>query len=167
MGVDIELDALFDRAKRIRDFHFRIGNVDGYGDGLDCLGIGNTRAGYSLYDRHGSRWVLKLPLNFDGEDDNEHEYENYLRFDPDCPIGRCKLLLLSGVKVLLMEYLEWHILDMTEMEDWMWEIDSGQYGVSSIDGKIRIWDYGIDRYLPMPDFREYSNVQLYGLLSVF
>lgn len=98
------------------------------------IGRGRNR----LVLRHG-KYVIKIPLNFNGEVDNAWEARVRLR---DIPTARCRLATLGGWQVLVMEYVEVPTdFSYAAYPNWCKSVDCAQVGWTR-QGKLVAYDFG-------------------------
>lgn len=95
------------------------------------LGSGLTR---QVWQREGSKYVVKVPLNENGYYDNLNEHDRYRSYKSR-PFAPCRMLK-GGY--LLMLYIE-HV-GFSKEADWTWGIDGGQVGLTPA-GKLVAYDY--------------------------
>ena len=116
-------------------------------DGWDYLGAGGSRM---TFTRPGSKYVLKIPVSKMGIRCNEEE-ANAFRADKR-RLARCRMIVLSGLKCLLMEKLD--VSDIynrlgREAPSWTCHMDGLQIGYNR-KKELVAYDYAYD-LLPVRD----------------
>ncbi len=116
------------------------------------IGIGAYRVVFDAGEN-----VVKMPLDLEGESDNQKEYDIFKRH-PMSHYAKCEMVAIHGVKVLMMEKLtqlmrfktglQAGVYDQADLDpQWINKLDAGQVGISR-DGQVKAYDYsrGVDGY---------------------
>jgi hypothetical protein len=99
-----------------------------------CLGKGRNRIVYRITENY----VVKVPLNWDGIEDNYHESSLAKKENQQGYFANCVML---GDMLLLMEYVEPTHKSYSELPSWVGCIDCAQVGYTK-DGRLVAYDFG-------------------------
>lgn len=111
------------------------------------IGKGSYRV---VFNTRGDDYVVKVPLNSEGESDNQKEYELF-RQNKLSHFAKCNLVSVNGIDVLMMErlydvmrlasHITPHVFDQESLDPgWIRKIDAAQVGVSR-DGRVKAYDF--------------------------
>lgn len=108
--------------------------------GWKYLGAGKNRI---VFRRPEKNWVLKIPINPNGEIDNGYESDLYQRYQKHSTrFAKCYYLELHGIGCQIMEYV-YPLTDGNPLPPWTKYLDCQQVGRNS-QGNIVAYDYGIN-----------------------
>lgn len=106
--------------------------------GWTYLGEGSNRI---VFRRKNSKWVLKIPLNPAGMNDNDAEDHYYRKWKHKSDkMARCRLVQLMDVPCLIMEYVNTEVGPLKNLPEWTLFVDCQQVGYNS-HGKLVAYDY--------------------------
>jgi hypothetical protein len=84
------------------------------------------------------KWVLKVPLTWEGDTDNEREAKHDDKFIP-LARARAHHSLPSGVLLLWMERVCPQVVDLRTCPSWVHAVDCQQVGLTA-DGRLVAYD---------------------------
>jgi hypothetical protein len=135
--------ALFRRWAKVQDEHKTVIEKFIEKHGLRLIGQGRHRR---TYLSKSGKYVVKLPINNNGEDANQQELNSYQN-NPQNK-ARCRLIWIMSKPVLLMEVVQpwWEVGDdIDTLPDWVRRIDAYQAGYNR-KNKLVAWDYAEEEY---------------------
>lgn len=96
-----------------------------------------------VYRFPSGNYVIKFPMNRDGEKANQEEANLYSFYKdkPQLRFARCRLFKWKGVSALVMEYVERPpYIEPKKKPYWTCQIDNGQYGYNRSQ-RLVAYDY--------------------------
>ncbi len=125
-------ETLLSADKLIKDILPTIKLKDKYGSSMD---------GKNRYVCISRSIVLKVPKNVYGVIDNLHEARLF-KTENDTHLARCKIKLINGLPVLIMQKLTLVSNETHTFPDWAQCVESKQVGLDKY-GRWKAYDYGL------------------------